>query len=152
MCTNTPSTRSSIEMSSNCSTSSTINFCLLTLTTSAALPEFRRANLNFRRESLTAWGISTVWDYVRRHGREIHRRKRGIPSFVLLGVTGGYLQKSIAVCGALERSDHRSTIVAGRNYLVFELEPTHSLIHISTPSPTTHRIRFLPKIRVCMLH
>jgi len=68
--TDTPSTRSSMEISSNCSTSSMISFCLLTLITSAALPEFRRANLNFRRESLTDWGISTVWDYIGSYDRE----------------------------------------------------------------------------------
>jgi hypothetical protein len=101
------------------------------------------------------WGISTVWDYIGRHGPEIRRRRRDVPSFVLLGVTGGYLQKSIAVqaavCGALEESDHRSTTAAGHNYLVFEPEPTHSRARISTPSPITHRIRFLPKTRVCTL-
>ena len=84
--TDIPSTKSSKEMSSNCSTSSMISFALSTLITKAALPAFRRVNLNFRRESLTGCGISTVWDYVGRHNHESRRGVRDIPSFVVLGM------------------------------------------------------------------
>lgn len=49
-------------MSSNCSTSSMSSFCLLILTTSAAWPALRRANLNLRSAALSSWGISTVLD------------------------------------------------------------------------------------------
>ena len=49
-------------MSSNCSTSSMISFCLLIFTTIAACPALRRANLNLRSAALSSCGISTVWD------------------------------------------------------------------------------------------
>lgn len=48
-----PSARSSSEISSNLSTCSMINFCLLILTTSAALP-LCRVNLNLRIESFSS--------------------------------------------------------------------------------------------------
>lgn len=61
----TPSARSSMLMLPNCSTSSMMSFCLLILTTRAALPALRRANRNLRRVALSSCGMSTVWDYDR---------------------------------------------------------------------------------------
>jgi hypothetical protein len=49
-------------MASKVSTSSMHSVCLLTRTTSAALPALRRAKRNLRRAALSSAGMSTVRD------------------------------------------------------------------------------------------
>lgn len=72
-------------MSSNCSTSSMINFCLLILITIAACPAFLLANLNLRRAALSSCGMSTVRDYVVWSGS---RESRGISRVIATECSG----------------------------------------------------------------